>query len=85
MGLFAHGLKRKVSGMEVARRGLPKRVGANGQGNGDRDSGMEAKSSVVPLGSSRASCHDQSFVFPDVPSCREKTEKEQNIQLSHFN
>lgn len=27
---------------------------------------------------------DQSFVFPDIPSCREKTKKEQNIQLPHF-
>lgn len=65
--------------------GLTKQLGANGQGSGDRDSGMEVRSSEVPLGSFRASCHDQSFVFPDIPSCREKTEKEQNIQLSHFN
>lgn len=27
---------------------------------------------------------DASFVFPDIPSCREKTKKEQNIQLPHI-
>lgn len=27
---------------------------------------------------------DQSFVFPDIPSCREKKKEEQNIQLPHI-
>lgn len=27
---------------------------------------------------------DQSFVFSDIPSCREKKKEEQNIQLPHI-
>lgn len=32
----------------------------------------------------QSSSLDQSFVFPDVPPCREKTKKEQNFQLPHI-